>query len=140
MASTLTHKLDLSFMRKAPDARPQTGRYRWSSVAGKCVPIEEWNRLHPRDAANASHLSRPLVIGSMPPVRSPIDGQWYDSKSTYYRHAERAGCAIVGYDKNWQEQIKAPVYDERKHEADIVSDVKKAIEQVNTHGGVPGDG
>jgi hypothetical protein len=138
MVSIPLHKLDLSFLRKDKDARPQVGSYRWSSVAQKFVALDEWHRLHPHPSrGKSSSLARPLVIGSMAPVKSPIDGQMYDSKSAYYRHVERAGCAIVGFDKNWEEQIKAPVYDGRRHEADIVADIKKSIEQVNTHGGVP---
>lgn len=78
----------------------------------------------------------PMVIGSMPAIRSPIDGRIYDSKSEYYRHVERNGCAIVGYDKNWTDHVAAAArYDEKAHEADIVSDVKRSIELVNTHGG-----
>lgn len=93
-----------------------------------------------RAAARRSAVSsfpRPMVIGAMPEIRSPIDGRVYDSKSTYYRHVERSNCSIVGFDKNWERQIKKPVYDARAHEADVVADVKKSIEQVKTHGGVP---
>lgn len=61
-----------------------------------------------------------------------IDGKIYDSKVEYYRHVERNNCAIVGFDKNWESQVTTPRYDERQHEADVVADVKKSIEQLNS--------
>lgn len=137
MASLPLYKLDLSFLKKEEGRRPQTGSFRWSSKAQKFVTHAEWHQLHPTTKDNRSSLSRPMVIGTMAPIKSMIDGQVYDSKATYYRHVERNDCAIIGFDKNWEEQIKAPLYDERKHEADIVNDVKKSIAQVNTYGGVP---
>lgn len=77
-----------------------------------------------------SALGAPLVIGAMPAIKSMADGQYYDDKRSYYKSVARAGCEIVGYDKNWTDHVKT-TYDEKKHEADIVADVKKSIEQVN---------
>lgn len=69
-----------------------------------------------------------IVSDGMDAIKSMADGRIYDSKSAYYKSVERAGCAIVGHDKNWQDHV-APVYDEKAHEADIVSDIKRAIEE-----------
>ncbi len=116
------------------------GSYLWDHEKQSWEPRNEV--LARRQAAaprNSSAFPCPMVIGTMTPVQSPIDGKFYDSKAEYYRHVEQNGGAIVGFDKNWEEQIKTPVYDERKHEADIVADVKKAIEVVNSHGGVPNE-
>jgi hypothetical protein len=109
------------------------GRFMFDPETQTVLPAHEV--LAKRAAAapkSASSLPRPFVIGSMPEVRSMIDGQIYDSKSTYYRHVERNGCEIVGFDPKWQEQIKAPTYDARAHEAEVVADVKKSIEQLNS--------
>lgn len=113
------------------------GSWIYDAETGKLVPKGEYlARKAQQTRHSRSKLSRPMVIGSMPAIRSPIDGQWYDSKATYDRHVERNGCAIVGYDKNWTDHVaKARRYDERKHEADVVADVKKSIEQAASHGG-----
>lgn len=109
------------------------GRFLWDHETQSWQPRHEV--LAKRRAAqpnNRSSLGAPLVLGSMPEVKSPIDGRVYSTKGEYYRHVERAGCAIVGFDKNWESQISTPRYDERQHEADVVADVKKSIEQVNS--------
>jgi hypothetical protein len=109
------------------------GRFLWDKDEQEWLPRHEV--LARRLAAkpdSRSALGAPLVLGSMPEIRSPIDGQIYSTKGEYYRHVERNGCAIVGFDKNWQDQITAPRYDERKHEADVVADVKKSIEMVSS--------
>lgn len=69
-----------------------------------------------------------IVTDGMDGIKSMVDGRVYESKSAYYKSVERAGCAIVGNDKNWHDYV-APVYDERAHEADIVTDIKRAIEE-----------
>lgn len=79
--------------------------------------------------ASRSGIAAPTVMGLMDPVKSMIDGRIYDSKTEYQRHVARNGCEVVGFDDNWQEQIVKPRYDERAHEADIVADVKRAIEE-----------
>jgi hypothetical protein len=67
---------------------------------------------------------------SMRPIKSMADGRVYDGKSAYYKSVARAGCEIVGFDKRWQEHIKAPqpFGGEKAHEADLVRDVKAATE------------
>jgi hypothetical protein len=111
------------------------GRFLWDSDTQTFRPSHEViSKRFKAQPVKRSDLPTPMVIGCMDEVRSPINGRYYNDKAGYYRHVERAGCAIVGYDKNWQDHIK-PRYDERVHEADIVADVKKSIEQVNTHGG-----
>lgn len=108
------------------------GKYLWDG--SKWRPAAEV--LATREPPKRSHLSAPLVIGSMPEIRSPIDGRWYDGKAEYYRHVERAGCAIVGFDQNWTDHIR-PAYNESEHTNDIVNDIKKSIEQVESYGGTP---
>ena len=67
----------------------------------------------------------------MPELKSMADGKIYTDKRSYYKSVARAGCEIVGYDKNWTDHVKRP-YDEKAHEADIVGDVKKSLEQLNS--------
>lgn len=108
------------------------GRFLWDSETRKWLPAHEV--LAKRRASqpdNRSRLGAPLVLGSMPEIKSPIDGRMYDTKGEYYRHVERNNCAIVGFDKNWESHIP-PRYDEKQHEADVVADVKKSIEQLNS--------
>ena len=110
------------------------GRFLWDDETQKWLPRHEV--LAKRQASrpnNRSSLGAPLVLGSMPPIKSMIDGKIYDTKGDYYRHVERNECSIVGFDKNWTDHVEAVRHvDERKHEADIVADVKKSIEQVNS--------
>jgi hypothetical protein len=118
----------------------ERGRFLWDEEAQKWAPRHEV--LAKRAAAvrpAVSNFPCPMVIGTMPETRSMIDGRIYSDKSSYYRHVERNGCAIVGFDKNWESQVKPKRYDERQHEADVVADVKKSIEQVTSYGGVPPD-
>ena len=110
------------------------GRFLWDDETQKWLPRHEV--LAKRQASrpnNRSSLGAPLVLGSMPPIKSMIDGKIYDCKGDYYKHVERNECSIVGFDKNWTDYVEAARHvDERKHEADIVADVKKSIEQVNS--------
>jgi hypothetical protein len=110
------------------------GRFMFDPSTGTVRPAHEVLAERAAERVSSrSGLPSPLVIGTMPEVRSPIDGRIYDGKSEYYRHVERAGCAIVGFDKNWTDHVDASrIYDERKHEVDVVSDVKKSIEQLNS--------
>ncbi|WP_125461814.1 MULTISPECIES: hypothetical protein [Rhodomicrobium] len=110
------------------------GAWIYDKETGKLVPKWEFLAKKAQETRRSrSSLSTPMVIGSMDPIRSVIDGKMYDSKSAYYRHVERNGCAIVGHDKNWTDYVaKPPLADEKQHEADIVADVKKAIEQVSS--------
>lgn len=109
------------------------GRFIFDKETQTLVPAAEY---YAKKAAAApdrrSSLSTPMVIGAMPETRSPINGRMYTDKSSYYRHVERAGCAIVGFDKNWESQVTTPRYDAVRHEADVVADVKKSIEQLNS--------
>lgn len=109
------------------------GSWLWDEEAQKWLPRHEVlaRRAAQMPPKAVSAFPSPTVIGAMPEIRSPIDGRRYSDKSSYYRHVERAGCAIVGYDKNWTDHVKRP-YDAKAHEADVVADVKKAIEQLNS--------
>lgn len=110
------------------------GRFLWDTEAQQWLPAAEViaRRRQATPVARAS-LPSPTVIGAMPEIRSMIDGRMYSDKSSYYRHVERNNCAIVGFDKNWTDHVDAARrYDESKHEADVVADVKKSIEQLNS--------
>jgi hypothetical protein len=82
-----------------------------------------------------SDLASPAVIGgSMPAIKSMADGKYYETFRNYEKSVHRAGCEIVGHDPRWQEHIKPPqpFGGEKAHEADLVADVKRATEEVNT--------
>jgi hypothetical protein len=78
---------------------------------------------------NCSAFPCPMVIGAMQPIKSMADGQIYDDKRSYHRSLARHGCEVVGYDKNWTDYVGQP-YSAKAHEADVVADIKQAIEQV----------
>jgi hypothetical protein len=110
------------------------GRFIFDKATQTLMPAAEYYaKKRSESPVASSSLPRPLVIGTMPEIRSMIDGRMYSDKSSYYRHVERNNCAIVGFDKNWTDHVAAARrYDESKHEADVVADVKKSIEQLNS--------
>ncbi len=74
-----------------------------------------------------SDLPSPHVIaGGMPRIKSMADGKMYDTKRNYYKSVARAGCEITGFDK--EVKPTRSTYEARAHEAEVVADVKKAIE------------
>lgn len=79
-----------------------------------------------------SDLPSPAIRpDGMPPIKSMVSGKIHDGRSAYYKEVSRANCEIVGFDKNWEEHIKPPqpYGGEKAHEAEIVADVKRAIEE-----------
>lgn len=61
----------------------------------------------------------------MQAIQSMHDGQFYDSRSGYYRSIKEAGCEIVGDDK-------APFDAPREFVPDPVApDIKRAIEELS---------
>jgi hypothetical protein len=96
--------------------------------SGQMIPKSEYLRRKALVTPDrTSSLARPHVIGSMEPIRSMADGRIYDDKRSYEKSLARHGCEVIGFDKNWTDHVK-PTYSEKAHEADIVADVKKAIE------------
>lgn len=82
----------------------------------------DWNELR-------ADLPCPAIQpGSMPEIKSMVDGKRYDTKRNYYKSVERAGCAIVGFDRDWERHVSKPGVPDRELEADIVRDVKAAVE------------
>jgi hypothetical protein len=82
-------------------------------------------------AVTRSSLPSPPVIGAMAPIQSMADGQWYDDKRSYQKSLARAGCEVVGFDKDWEGHVQkraAEIADNTSSMSDIVADVKKAIE------------
>ena len=78
-----------------------------------------------RYAAPLHHASSAPNIRTdgMDPLQSMADGKHYDSKSAYYASIRRAGCEIVGDDRNG---FKA----DRGLSEMSGYDVKRAIEQL----------
>lgn len=108
------------------------GKYLWDE------DTQTWQPAHivrAKRAAKApdrrSLLPTPGVIGSMEPIMSMADGRVYDDKRSYYKSLARHNCEVVGFDKNWTDYVANPV-DDKAHEADVVADVKKAIEIENS--------
>lgn len=78
-----------------------------------------------------SDVPFPAIRGdAMPEMRSMLDGRIYESKSAYYKSVSRAGCHIVGYDRNWSEHVQSNRQTDKAHEADIASDVQRAVQEV----------
>lgn len=108
------------------------GTWVYDKETGKLVPKGEYLALKAaRAPRKRSGLGCPLVIGSMPPTLNMADGKVYDDKRSYHRAVARAGCEVVGYDKNFMDHIKPAAFDEKANAKSIAADVKKAIEQVN---------
>jgi hypothetical protein len=106
------------------------GTFVYDRDLGKLVPKAEVMRR--RAAASPSRLSglpSPAVHGAMPPIQCMADGRVYDDKRSYHKAVARAGCEVVGFDKGWERHIP-PAYDEKAHTADVVADIKRAIEEV----------
>lgn len=83
------------------------------------------------------HLAAPLHQGDLAPfvradgmdaIRSMADGRMYDSKSAYYGSVKRAGCEIVGNDRNGYG--KRPEY----RGEGIGQAIKQSIEQLRARG------
>ena len=110
------------------------GTWVYNAETQKLLPKGEYLALKAaRAPRKRSGLAAPLVIGAMPAIKCMADGRYYDDKRSYHKAVARAGCEVVGFDKNWTDHVKAAArYDEKAHEADIVSDVKKSIEQLSS--------
>lgn len=106
-------------------------RFLWCTECNTWRPRDEVLAERARRVGHngAPRLSAPAVIGVMDPVRSMIDGRYYDDKRSYHKHVARNGCEVVGFDSNWESQIVKPRYDERAHEEGVVADVKRAIQE-----------
>lgn len=102
------------------------GRWIQHPETGELIPAH----LYVRPAAKRSDLPTPFVIGTMPAIKSMADGRIYDDKRSYHKSVARAGCEVIGYDRDWTSHIR-PAYNEKEHEADIVADVKRAIEETS---------
>lgn len=59
--------------------------------------------------------------------KSMADGRFYETRRNYEKSVRRAGCEIVGHDDPSSYVAKPP--SEKAVEAEIVADVKKAIQQ-----------
>jgi hypothetical protein len=76
-----------------------------------------------------SDLPSPAVhAGGMPEIRSMVDGRRYETKRNYAKAVARAGCEIVGFDRDVGRHVPKPGHADKQHEADIVRDVKAATE------------
>jgi hypothetical protein len=76
-----------------------------------------------------SDLPSPAVHpGGMPEIKSMVDGRRYETKRNYAKSVSRAGCEIVGFDRDIERHVPKPGPTDKQHEADIVRDVKAATE------------
>ena len=76
-----------------------------------------------------SDLPSPAVHpGGMPEIKSMADGRRYETRRNYYKSVSRAGCEIVGHDRDWQRHIKSPLPSAKALEADIGRDIQKGWE------------
>lgn len=66
--------------------------------------------------------------GGMPAIKSMVDGRVYETKRNYEKSVHRAGCEIVGFDKDWTRHVRQPGMTDKEHEADVMRDVKAAVE------------
>jgi hypothetical protein len=75
-----------------------------------------------------SDLPCPAVHpGGMPEIRSMADGRRYETKRNYFKSVARAGCEVVGFDKD-RGRVKPQRPSDKQLEADIGRDVQKAWE------------
>lgn len=112
-------------------ARVQAGSFVYDKDLGCMVSKYGRNYFAEPDEKRSDLPSPAIRPDGMAPIKSMISGRIMDGKSAYYREVSRAGCEIVGHDKNWEEHVKPPqpFGGEKAHEAALVADVKKAIEQ-----------
>jgi len=74
-----------------------------------------------------SDLPAPMIISDhLDYVQNPVNGKTYSSKSKYYKAVREAGCEILGNEK--------PSASPKAQLDDPVSDIKQAIEQVESRG------
>lgn len=105
------------------------GRWIFDKETGTMIPaVAFYMRQQERREHARSQVARPYVIGTMPEIKSMADGRIYNDKRGYYKSVARAGCEIVGFDRDVEKHIP-PAYNEKAHEAEIVADVKRAIEE-----------
>lgn len=116
-------------MGEAAPRKIKAGRWVWSRDYECLVPIDRYLAgKHNYFDEVRSDLPCPAIRpDGMSAVKSMADGRVYDSRSAYYKSVRRAGCEIVGFDRDWERHVR-PTYDAKAHEAEIVADIKKAIE------------
>lgn len=76
-----------------------------------------------RESKRSSLPSPMLARDSMDPIRGQMDGQLYDSKSTYRRALKDAGCVEIGND---HVDGNAPNFDAAPAEGDV----REAMQQL----------
>ncbi len=91
--------------------------------AGELVPKHLAAPLHEPHGSGAYVISDDLDY-----VQCPADGQRYTSKSRYYEAVRRAGCVIVGNEDQAKHTARRP----EPSQAEIVSDIKRSIEQLSS--------
>jgi hypothetical protein len=117
----------------AKPARVQPGRWIWDEDL-ECLVLADRRNYH-EVSEKRSDLPSPAVVGgSISPIKSMADGRVYETFRNYEKSVHRAGCEIVGFDKCWQESVKPPkpFGTDREHEADLVGDVKRALQEVES--------
>lgn len=110
--------------------RIETGSWVYDPDYDMMVPkaVRQMARRNYFDEKRSDLPSPAIRPDGMPPIKSMTDGRIHDGKSAYYKSVYRAGCEIVGYDRDWQRHIKPPMPSDKQLEADIGRDICKAWE------------
>lgn len=113
-------------------ASAKGGSWVWCNHRQALIPKSQYQRQMASDAEHSrSGLPRPMIISdNLDGLRSMADGQIYTSKRHYERSVKAHGCEIVGNEV--QTKHIPPAYDAKAHEADVVSDVQRAIAEVGS--------
>lgn len=86
------------------------GRWIWDSARGELVDAETYVRSPPK----RSDLPAPgLIMDTMAPVQSMLDGKMYDSKSHLRKTYRQAGVLEVGNDPARHKPFERPKPDRR---------------------------
>ena len=106
------------------------GRFRYDKDLECMVEVRPESNYFDYNEKRADLACPAVHSGGMATIKSMADGRYYETKRNYLKSVSRAGCEVVGFDKNWQDHVKAPqpYGGDKAHEASLVSDVKKAIE------------
>lgn len=115
-----------------PHHKIRAGRFRYDKDLECMVEIRPGSNyfdLHELRSDFPSPAIRPDALPRA--IKSMVSGKMHDGKSAYYREVSRAGCEIVGFDKDWESHIKGPqpFGGDKAHTADLVADIKRASQE-----------
>lgn len=95
-------------------------RYRFDDKSGKCVEVSaDWGGSSCRSSQN-------VISDTMPLMRHPVTGKYYDSKSQFRRATREAGCYEVGND-----QLSVKSSTDVTETPGLHADIKAAIDELS---------